>query len=98
MVRGDSHFASPEVMQWIEAQADLSYVTGSTSNAFCKRWRGRWSNRPNEPMGAMGARAPASTRRITKPGRVSFAPRGMKGEVSDQGVNTRFVVRIWTRL
>src|SRR6516164_142853 len=26
--RGDSHFAYPEVMQWIEAQADLSYVTG----------------------------------------------------------------------
>src|SRR5499426_380232 len=31
--RGDSHFAYPEVMQWIEAQADLSYVTGLTSNA-----------------------------------------------------------------
>jgi hypothetical protein len=31
--RGDSHFASPEVMQWIEAQAQLSYVTGLTSNA-----------------------------------------------------------------
>src|SRR5712691_8032764 len=33
IVRGDSHFASPEVMQWIEAQADLSSVTGLTSNA-----------------------------------------------------------------
>src|SRR5574341_2624909 len=33
IVRGDSHFAYPEVMQWIEAQADLSYVTGLTSNA-----------------------------------------------------------------
>src|SRR5499433_507170 len=31
--RGDSHFAYPEVMQWIEAQAHLSYVTGLTSNA-----------------------------------------------------------------
>src|SRR2546427_5376640 len=30
--RGDSHFAYPEVMQWIEAQPDLSYVTGLTSN------------------------------------------------------------------
>ena len=34
IVRGDSHFAYPEVMQWIDAQADLSYVTGLTSNAF----------------------------------------------------------------
>src|SRR5262249_33042628 len=30
--RGDSHFAYPEVRQWIEAQADLSYVTGLPSN------------------------------------------------------------------
>ena len=32
--RGDSHFAYPEVMQWIEDQPDLSYVTGLTSNAI----------------------------------------------------------------
>src|SRR6266850_7100769 len=31
--RGDSHFAYPEVMAWIEAQAHLSSVTGLTSNA-----------------------------------------------------------------
>ena len=36
ILRGDSHFAYPEVMQWIEAQADLSYVTGLTSNAVLK--------------------------------------------------------------
>src|SRR5713226_3945114 len=30
--RGESHFAYPEVMQWIEAQPELSYVTGLTSN------------------------------------------------------------------
>jgi Transposase DDE domain group 1 len=33
IVRGDSHFAYPEVMQWIEEQPELSYVTGLTSNA-----------------------------------------------------------------
>src|SRR5206468_12516237 len=33
IVRGDSHFAYPEVLQWIDAQADLSYVTGLSSNA-----------------------------------------------------------------
>jgi DDE family transposase len=31
--RGDSHFAYPAVMQWLEAEPDLSYVTGLTSNA-----------------------------------------------------------------
>ena len=34
--RGDSHFAYPEVMQWIETQANLHYVTGLTSNAVLK--------------------------------------------------------------
>jgi len=33
ILRGDSHFAYPEVMAWIEAQPHLSYVTGLTSNA-----------------------------------------------------------------
>jgi len=35
--RGDSHFASPEVMAWIEAQAHLSSVTGLTSNAVLQK-------------------------------------------------------------
>src|SRR6266849_239288 len=32
LLRGDSHFASPEVMPWIEEPPDLSSVTGLTSN------------------------------------------------------------------
>src|SRR4029450_601954 len=35
--RGDSHFAYPEVMQWIEAQAHLHYVTGLTSNRVLQK-------------------------------------------------------------
>jgi hypothetical protein len=35
--RGDSHFAYPEVMAWIEAQPHLSSVTGLTSNAVLQR-------------------------------------------------------------
>jgi hypothetical protein len=31
--RGDSHFAYPEVRQWIEAHPEISSVTGLTSNA-----------------------------------------------------------------
>src|SRR6266581_8049360 len=34
--RGDRHFTYPEVMQWIDDQANLSYVTGLTSNAVLK--------------------------------------------------------------
>ena len=39
--RGDSHFAYPEVMQWIEAQAHLHYVTGLTSNNVLQTLRAR---------------------------------------------------------
>jgi hypothetical protein len=35
--RGDSHFASPEVMQWVDEQPDLHYVTGLTSNAVLQK-------------------------------------------------------------
>ena len=35
--RGDSHFAYPEVMQWIDEQPELSYVTGLTSNAILNK-------------------------------------------------------------
>lgn len=32
LFRGDSHFAYPEVMDWIEAQQDVHYLTGLTGN------------------------------------------------------------------
>jgi hypothetical protein len=36
LVRGDSHFAYPEVMEWIEAQPHVTYLTGLTGNARLK--------------------------------------------------------------
>jgi hypothetical protein len=36
LVRGDSHFASPEVMEWIEAQPHVCYLTGLSGNARLK--------------------------------------------------------------
>jgi Transposase DDE domain group 1 len=36
ILRGDSHFAYPEVMPWVEAQPGLRSVTGLTSNAGLK--------------------------------------------------------------
>ncbi len=36
LVRGDSHFAYPEVMEWIEAQPHVSDLTGLSGNARLK--------------------------------------------------------------
>ena len=93
IMRGDSHFAYPEVMQWIEAQAHLHYITGLTSNAVLQQLAHEvveQAKRAYERDGGKitrfhSARYQASTwsrsRRVV-----------IKVEVSDQGVNTRFVV------
>jgi hypothetical protein len=91
--RGDSHFASPEVRQWIEAQAQLSYVTALTSNAVLQtlaREGGTQAKRAYERDGGKITRF-HSTR--YQAGTWSRSRRVViKVEVSDQGVNTRFVV------
>ena len=91
--RGDSHFAYPEVMQWIEAQAQLSYVTGLTSNAVLQtlaREVVKQAKRAYERDGGKITRF-HSTR--YQAGTWSRSRRVViKVEVSDQGVITRFVV------
>jgi hypothetical protein len=93
ILRGDSHFAYPEVMQWVEAQPGLSYVTGLTSNAVLKalaheavepatRASARWGRKVTR---FHSTRSQAQT--WSRPRRVVI-----KVEVSEQGVNTRFVV------
>ncbi len=93
IMRGDSHFAYPEVMEWIEAQAHLSYVTGLTSNAVLKKLAHEvveQAKRAYERDGSKGTRFHSTryqagtwscTRRVV-----------IKVEVSEKGVNTRFVV------
>jgi hypothetical protein len=93
ILRGDSHFAYPEVMQWAEAQPGLSYVTGLTSNAVLKalareavaqatRAYARWGRKVTR---FHSTRYQAQT--WSRPRRVVI-----KVEVSEQGVHTRFVV------
>src|SRR3989454_437448 len=91
--RGDSHFAYPEVMQWIEEQPELNYVTGLTSNAVLKELA--------QDVVEQAQRAYARfERKVTRfhstryqAGTWSRSRRVViKVEVSDQGVNTRFVV------
>jgi hypothetical protein len=93
IVRGDSHFASPEVMQWIEAQANLHYVTGLTSNAVLQKLAHDVVEQAKRAYARDGGtvtrfhstRYQAAT--WSQPRRVVI-----KVEVSEQGVNTRFVV------
>lgn len=91
--RGDSHFAYPEVMAWIDTQPHLSYVTGLTSNAVlqklahevveqAKRAYARWGRKVTRFHSTRyQAGTWARSRRVV-----------IKVEVSEQGVNTRFVV------
>jgi Transposase DDE domain group 1 len=93
LFRGDSHCASPEVMQWIEDQPNLSYVTGVTSNAILQalarevveqatRASARWGRKVTRFHSTRSQAGPWSrSRRVV-----------IKVEVSEQGVNTRFVV------
>lgn len=93
IVRGDSHFAYPEVMQWVETQLHLHYVTGLTSNKV---------------LHALACPVVEQAQRAYERDRVKMTrfhstryqagtwscPRRVviKVEVSNQGVNTRFVV------
>jgi len=93
IVRGDSHFAYPEVMQWIEAQANLSYVTGLTSNAVLKQLAHEvvaQAKRAYERDGGKITRFHSTRYQAATWSRSRRVV--IKVEVSEQGVNTRFVV------
>ena len=93
LLRGDSHFAYPEVMQWIEAQADLSYVTGLTSNAVLQTLARDVVEQAKRAYERDGGKITRFHSTRYQAGTWSRARRVViKVEVSDQGVNTRFVV------
>ena len=91
--RGDSHFAYPEVMQWIEAQAKLHYVTGLTSNGVLKALACQVVEQATRAYERDGGKITRFHSTRYQAGTWSHPRRVViKGEVSDQGVNTRFVV------
>jgi Transposase DDE domain group 1 len=93
IVRGDSHFAYPEVMQWIEAQSHLSYVTGLTSNAVLTKLAHEVVEQAKRAYGRDGGKVTRFHSTRYQAGTWSRSRRVViKVEVSDQGVNTRFVV------
>ena len=91
--RGDSHFAYPEVMQWIEAQAHLRYVTGLTSNAVLKHLAHEVVEQAKRAYARDGGKVTRFHSTRYKAGTWSRSRRVViKVEVTEQGVNTRFVV------
>jgi hypothetical protein len=91
--RGDSHFTYPAVLQWIEAQVHLSYVTRLSSNVVLKQLAHEVVEQAKRAYERDGVKVTRfhSTRYLAGtwscPRRVVI-----KVEVSAQGVNTRFVV------
>jgi Transposase DDE domain group 1 len=93
IVRGDSHFAYPEVMQWIEEQPELSYVTGLTSNAILQELAREVVEQAKGAYACSGHKVTRFHSTRYQAGTWSRSRRVViKVEVSDQGVNTRFVV------
>jgi Transposase DDE domain group 1 len=91
--RGDSHFAYPEVMQWIEDQPDLSYVTGLTSNAILQELAREVVEQTKRAYEHSGHKITRFHSTRYQAGTWMRSRRVViKVEVSDQGVNTRFVV------
>ena len=91
--RGDSHFAYPEVMAWIEAQAHLSSITGLTSNAVVQKLAHEVSEQATRASARWGRKATRCHSTRSQAGTWSRSRRVViKVEVSAQGVNTRFVV------
>src|SRR5712671_3805670 len=91
--RGDSHFASPEVMPWIEEQPDLSYVTGLTSNRVLTELAREVVEKAKRAYERDGGKITRFHSTRYQAGTWSRWRRVViKVEVSDQGVNTRFVV------
>jgi len=91
--RGDSHFAYREVMQWIEDQPDLSYVTGLTSNAILQELAREVVEQAKCAYERSGHKVTRFHSTRYQAGTWVRSRRVViKVEVSDQGVHTRFVV------
>src|SRR5215475_1990606 len=93
ILRGDSHFAYPEVMAWLEAHPQLRYVTGLTSNVVLQRLAHEVIEQAKRAYARWGRKATRFHSARYQAGTWSHSRRVViKVEVSEQGVNTRFVV------
>jgi hypothetical protein len=91
--RGDAHFAYPEVMQWIEAQSQMHYVTGLTSNQVLQALAKEVVHETERAYQRLGRNVTRFHSTSYQAGTWSCQRRVViKVEVSEKGVNTRFVV------
>src|SRR5712691_947871 len=91
--RGDSHFAYPEEMQWLEAAPERSYVTGLTSNAVLQELAREVVEQAKRAYAYSGHKVTRFHSTRYQAGTWSRSRRVViKVEVGEQGVNTRFVV------
>jgi hypothetical protein len=91
--RGDSHFAYPEVMQWIEAQPRMHHVTGLTSNKVLKALAHNVIEHAKRAYAYKGVKVTRFHSTSYQAGTWCRRRRVViKVEVSEKGVNTRFVV------
>jgi len=93
IVRGDSHFAYPEVMPWIEAPPLMGYVTGLTSQAVLQQRAQEVVEQATRAYVRSGQKVTRFHSTCYQAGPWSRPRRVViKVEVSEQGITTRFVV------
>ena len=93
LVRGDRHVTSPEVLAWSEAQAHLHDVTGWTGTAVFKALARGVVEQAQRASERDGGKIPRFHQTRSQAGTWSCSRRVViKVAVSEQGVNTRFVV------
>ena len=94
LFRGDSHFAYPEVMAYLESEPRLHYVTGLGSNSVLKSLASEIEAEARRHF-ARGDRAKVLRFHSTSYQAGTWPHRRrvvIKVEVTDKGTNTRFIV------
>jgi hypothetical protein len=91
--RGDSHFAYPEVMEYIEASDNVMYVTGLTGNSRLMKDAGALAERAAAQYKKTGKKAVLFHSFYYQAGTWNHPRRiVVKAEFSEQGKNIRFII------
>ncbi len=91
--RGDSHFAYPEVMDWIEEQENVHHITGLTSNSRLKKESKSLEERAKQIYETHGQKITLYHSFYYQADSWSKSRRVVvKVEMSENGLNVRFVV------
>ncbi len=91
--RGDGHFSAPEVMEWIDEQKLVMFVSGLSGNSVLKKLAAPVIERAQQRYEKVGCKVTLFHSLRYKAGSwQSYRRVVVKVEVSDKGVNVRFVV------